>query len=171
MQANSQEMKCIKPNHLQLGAIIYSKIMKFTVVNGQIIYFNTKLISIPEGCNSLTTRNLPASFWNSNYIYPVPAPTHPQVLLSLFFFFFFCDGHYHHFNWFIIFLFIYLIIGFRLIFNRRQLFNGSMGSACSSLRFVCACRSCACSTSPCLSSQYGTVWKSFEVTTTLWTWI
>ncbi|KAG4077058.1 hypothetical protein HA402_016045 [Bradysia odoriphaga] len=32
-----------------------------------------------EGCNSLTTRNLPASFWNSNYIYPVPAPTHPQV--------------------------------------------------------------------------------------------
>ncbi len=57
--------------------------MKFTLVNGQIHISKKikKLISFSEGCNSLTTRNLPASFWNSNYIYPVPAPTHPQVYL------------------------------------------------------------------------------------------
>ncbi|KAJ6644675.1 Protein vestigial [Pseudolycoriella hygida] len=39
---------------------------------------NTLMLN-KKGCSSLTTRNLPASFWNSNYIYPVPAPTHPQV--------------------------------------------------------------------------------------------
>jgi len=32
-----------------------------------------------DGCSSLANRNLPASFWNSNYIPPVPAPTHHQV--------------------------------------------------------------------------------------------
>lgn len=32
-----------------------------------------------EGCSSLSNRNLPPSFWNSNYIHPVVAPSHPQV--------------------------------------------------------------------------------------------
>lgn len=37
---------------------------------------------LAEGCSSLTNRNLPPSFWNSNYIHPVPAPSHPQVSIE-----------------------------------------------------------------------------------------
>ncbi|KAL7735647.1 hypothetical protein ACLKA6_002533 [Drosophila palustris] len=27
----------------------------------------------------MSSRNFPPSFWNSNYVHPIPAPTHPQV--------------------------------------------------------------------------------------------
>ncbi|EDW04986.1 GH23710 [Drosophila grimshawi] len=29
--------------------------------------------------NPMSSRNFPPSFWNSNYVHPIPAPTHPQV--------------------------------------------------------------------------------------------
>lgn len=32
-----------------------------------------------EGCSPMSARNFPPSFWNSNYVPPAPAPTHPQV--------------------------------------------------------------------------------------------
>lgn len=32
-----------------------------------------------EACSPMSARNFPPSFWNSNYVHPVPAPTHPQV--------------------------------------------------------------------------------------------
>lgn len=36
----------------------------------------------------MSNRNLPPSFWNSNYIHPVVAPSHPQVNIPQFFPFF-----------------------------------------------------------------------------------
>ncbi|XP_068146021.1 protein vestigial [Drosophila tropicalis] len=32
-----------------------------------------------ESNSPMSTRNFPPSFWNSNYVHPIPAPTHPQV--------------------------------------------------------------------------------------------
>ncbi|XP_001361643.2 protein vestigial [Drosophila pseudoobscura] len=32
-----------------------------------------------ESQSPMSTRNFPPSFWNSNYVHPIPAPTHPQV--------------------------------------------------------------------------------------------
>ncbi|XP_029708857.1 protein vestigial [Aedes albopictus] len=32
-----------------------------------------------EGYSSMSSRNFPPSFWNSNYVHPTPAPTHHQV--------------------------------------------------------------------------------------------
>ncbi|ALC41279.1 vg [Drosophila busckii] len=32
-----------------------------------------------DGSSPMSTRNFPPSFWNSNYVHPIPAPTHPQV--------------------------------------------------------------------------------------------
>ncbi|XP_055707421.1 protein vestigial isoform X2 [Phlebotomus papatasi] len=32
-----------------------------------------------DGSSPMSARNFPASFWNSNYVPPTPAPTHPQV--------------------------------------------------------------------------------------------
>ncbi|EAT45466.1 AAEL003240-PA, partial [Aedes aegypti] len=31
------------------------------------------------GYSSMSSRNFPPSFWNSNYVHPTPAPTHHQV--------------------------------------------------------------------------------------------
>ncbi|XP_058814720.1 protein vestigial isoform X1 [Topomyia yanbarensis] len=36
-----------------------------------------------EGYSSMTSRNFPPSFWNSNYVHPTPAPTHHQFSNSL----------------------------------------------------------------------------------------
>lgn len=65
------------------------------------LYLIQNWFAFSEGCNSLTTRNLPASFWNSNYIYPVPAPTHPQVHNNLLFHSIY---EFSNFNWFTKFL-------------------------------------------------------------------
>ncbi|EDW01331.1 protein vestigial [Drosophila grimshawi] len=32
-----------------------------------------------DSSNPMSSRNFPPSFWNSNYVHPIPAPTHPQV--------------------------------------------------------------------------------------------
>ncbi|EDW10395.1 protein vestigial [Drosophila mojavensis] len=32
-----------------------------------------------DGSSPMSSRNFPPSFWNSNYVHPIPAPTHPQV--------------------------------------------------------------------------------------------
>ncbi|KXJ73572.1 hypothetical protein RP20_CCG015540 [Aedes albopictus] len=32
-----------------------------------------------KGYSSMSSRNFPPSFWNSNYVHPTPAPTHHQV--------------------------------------------------------------------------------------------
>ncbi|CAD7015294.1 unnamed protein product, partial [Ceratitis capitata] len=32
-----------------------------------------------ETHSPMSARNFPPSFWNSNYVHPVPAPAHPQV--------------------------------------------------------------------------------------------
>ncbi|KAL5286899.1 VGLL2 family protein [Megaselia abdita] len=32
-----------------------------------------------ESSSPMSARNFPPSFWNSNYVHPTPAPTHPQV--------------------------------------------------------------------------------------------
>lgn len=45
-----------------------------------IIFCMRIYLCFTEGCSSLSNRNLPPSFWNSNYIHPVPAPSHPQVI-------------------------------------------------------------------------------------------
>ncbi|CAD7015302.1 unnamed protein product [Ceratitis capitata] len=34
---------------------------------------------VVETHSPMSARNFPPSFWNSNYVHPVPAPTHPQV--------------------------------------------------------------------------------------------
>ncbi|XP_004537438.1 protein vestigial isoform X2 [Ceratitis capitata] len=39
--------------------------------------FNNK--DSKETHSPMSARNFPPSFWNSNYVHPVPAPTHPQV--------------------------------------------------------------------------------------------
>ncbi|XP_018800375.1 PREDICTED: protein vestigial isoform X1 [Bactrocera latifrons] len=39
--------------------------------------FNNK--DSKETSSPMSARNFPPSFWNSNYVHPVPAPTHPQV--------------------------------------------------------------------------------------------
>lgn len=44
-----------------------------------LLFFSLLFVLISDGCSSLANRNLPASFWNSNYIPPAPAPTHHQV--------------------------------------------------------------------------------------------
>ncbi|KAH8405856.1 hypothetical protein KR215_010636 [Drosophila sulfurigaster] len=32
-----------------------------------------------DSSSPMSSRNFPPSFWNSNYVHPIPAPTHPQV--------------------------------------------------------------------------------------------
>lgn len=34
---------------------------------------------VSESNSPMSARNFPPSFWNSNYVHPTPAPTHPQV--------------------------------------------------------------------------------------------
>lgn len=53
--------------------------------------FTALRFSLADGCSSLANRNLPASFWNSNYVPPVPAPTHHQVSSILSFAHQWCD--------------------------------------------------------------------------------
>lgn len=122
------------------------------------------MVAVADGCSSLANRNLPASFWNSNYVPPVPAPTHHQV------------NEIHFISIFRLALFstsvdaknrFYCRSGTGSIFSRRKLFNWSVGATRSPLWFVCACGPCSCRPSTRLSSQYGTIWQLTEVTATL----
>lgn len=107
-----------------------------------------------DGCSSLTNRNLPASFWNSNYIPPAPAPTHHQVSRIQTFW-------RTIFVWVVLlliniistlFFFFFELKGSRFIFNWWQLHDWSMGSTCSTLWYICSCCPRTCRSGTCLSS-------------------
>lgn len=88
--------------------------------------------TLTEGSSPMSTRNFPPSFWDSNYVPPIPA--HPQVSLLC------ITLRFSSKN-------VSFLVGSRFVFNRWRLLNRSMGSTCRScpLWQLCACGSrCSC---------------------------